>query len=412
MESVASAGGVMLSESTARLVEDATVLGEPELVRIKGADEPVPARRLLAASPERTRPGRQAPTLVGRDWQMNTAAGILDQSISGAGCVAGVVGPPGIGKSRIVCEVSKLAANRGVEVYSTFCESHTREVPFHVAARLLRNTFGVTDPDSAAARARVRTRIPHADPEDMLLLDDLLGIRDPDVDPPAIAPDARRRRLTALLNSAALARSSPAVYVIEDAHWIDEVSESMLRTPGAQTIALAPLNAAQTAALTAELLGADPSVSKVAAQIVERAAGNPFFAEAMVRDLADRRVLVGDRSGYVCQDDAEISVPGSLQATIAARIDRLGAGAKHALYAGAVIGMRFTPDLLTVHGRRRVRGRDHGVARRRARRSGGVHPARRIRVPASADPHRGLRSATQGRPRRAAPAPCCRDRAG
>ena len=75
---------------------------------------------------------------------------------------------------------------------------------------------------------RVRSRVPDADPEDLLLFDDLLGIADPDVELPKIDPDARRRRLTALVNAASLARQAPAVYVIEDAHWIDEVSESMI----------------------------------------------------------------------------------------------------------------------------------------------------------------------------------------
>ena len=74
----------------------------------------------------------------------------------------------------------------------------------------------------------MRDQFRDADPEDLVLLDDLLGIRDPAVALPDVAPDARRRRLTALINSASLARTEPAVYVIEDAHWIDEVSESML----------------------------------------------------------------------------------------------------------------------------------------------------------------------------------------
>ena len=113
---------------------------------------------------------------------------------------------------------------------------------------------------------------------------------------------------------------APAVYVIEDAHWIDEVSESMLaefftvipqtpslvlvtyrpeyrgalsRVPGAQTIALAPLSDSETAALVSELLGPDPSVGGVATMIAEKAAGNPFFAEEIVRDLAERGVLHG-----------------------------------------------------------------------------------------------------------------------
>ena len=82
--------------------------------------------------------------------------------------------------------------------------------------------------DGQAARDRVRAQVPDADPEDLLLFDDLLGIADPDAALPTIDPDARRRRLTALVNAASLARETPAVYVVEDAHWIDEVSESML----------------------------------------------------------------------------------------------------------------------------------------------------------------------------------------
>jgi class 3 adenylate cyclase len=372
MESVAPPGGVMLSESTARLVEHATVLGAPEWVLVKGAEQPLPARRLLGAAAERVGVARREPTLVGRTWEMNTVAGILDQAISGAGCVVGVVGPPGIGKSRIMREAVTLATGRGVEVFTASCESHTREVPFRLVARLLRTVFGVSDLDQVAGRAQVRARVPDANPEDLLLLDDLLGIGDPDVALPAITPDARRRRLAALLNAVALARTTPALYMIEDVHWIDEVSEAMLaefvtvvpqshslvlityrpeyrgvlsRTPGAQTISLAPLNSAQAAALTTELLGTDPSVRALAARIAERAAGNPFFAEEMVRDLAQRGVLDGDRGAYLCRDDAaDISVPGTLQATIAARVDRLGRPAKQFLYAAAVIGARFRAE--------------------------------------------------------------------
>ncbi|OSC32545.1 cyclase [Mycobacterium vulneris] len=374
MESAAPPGGVLLSESTARLVEHATVLGASEWVDVKGAEKPLPARRLLAAAVERVGVGRREPTLVGRTWEMNTVSGILDQTINGAGCVVGVVGPAGIGKSRIMREAVALATGRGVEVFTVACESHTRDVPFRLVTRLMRTVFGVSGLDEPAGRARVRARIPDANPEDLLMLDDLLGIGDPHAAPPAITADARRRRLAALLNAVAVNRIAPTQYVIEDVHWIDEVSEAMLsefvtvvpqshslvlmtyrpeyrgalsRTPGAQTISLAPLNSAQTAALTTELLGTEPSVRALAARIAERAAGNPFFAEEMVRDLAQRGVLDGDRGAYRCRDDAaDISVPVTLQATIAARVDRLGRSAKHFLYAAAVIGARFRADLV------------------------------------------------------------------
>ena len=102
-----------------------------------------------------------------------------------------------------------MARSRGVEVFSAFCESHTSQVPFHAVARLLRAATGVEGLDGQAARARVRDQIPDADPEDVLLLDDLLGIADPSTAIPAIDPDARRRRLTALVNAAMLSRETP-----------------------------------------------------------------------------------------------------------------------------------------------------------------------------------------------------------
>jgi adenylate cyclase len=156
MESVAPPDGVMLSESTARLVEDAAVLSEPEMVRIKGANDPVAACRLIATTPQHQHSRRNDPTLVGRAWELNTIAAILDEAVDGAGCVISVLGPPGIGKSRIVRESAALANSRGVEVFTTYCESHTSDIPFHAVAGLLRAGMGVNGLDRAAARARVR----------------------------------------------------------------------------------------------------------------------------------------------------------------------------------------------------------------------------------------------------------------
>jgi len=378
MESVAPPGGVMLSASTARLVEGAASLGELELVRIKGAAEPVPVRRLLGMGDGHRGAGRAESNLVGRGWEMAAVEGLLERAIDGHGAVVGVVGSPGIGKSRLVREVSAMAAARGVEVFTAFCESRASEVPFGVVAGLLRAATGVRGLDNAAARAVVRAQFPDADPEDVLLLEDLLGIGDPEVALAKVDPDARRRRLTALVNAASLARQAPAVYVVEDVHWIDEVSESMLaefftvipqtpslvlisyrpeyrgalsRVPGAQSIALAPLSDSETAALVTELLGPDRSVGGLVTMIAERAAGNPFFVEEMVRELAERRVLRGNRSAYVSTVGAgEVSVPATVQATIAARIDRLDPAAKRTLSAAAVIGSRFDPGLLETLG--------------------------------------------------------------
>jgi hypothetical protein len=245
-------------------------------------------------------------------------------------------------------------------------------------ARLLRAATGVEGLDAPAARDRVRAQVPDADPEDVLLFDDLVGTADPNAPLPAIDPDARRRRLTALVNAASLARAEPALYVIEDAHWIDEVSESMLadffaviphtrsmvlityrpeyegaltRVHGEQTIALAPLSDSEAAALITGLLGADPSVGALGQTIADRAGGNPFFAEEIVRELAERGVLHGEQGAYASSAEvAEVSVPATLQATIAARIDRLDPTSKRTLSTAAVVGSQFGLDLLSVLG--------------------------------------------------------------
>ena len=378
MESVAPPGGVMLSASTARLVEGAAAVGEPEMVRIKGAEQPVSAHRLLGMGERHRGVGRAEATLVGRRWEMSAVESLLDRAVDGHGAVVGVAGPPGIGKSRLVREVAALAHQRGVEVFTAFCESHTGQVPFHAVAGLLRAATGVEGLDAPAARDRLRDRVGDADPEDVLLLEDLLGIGDPAAVLPRIDPDARRRRLTALVNAASVARDTPAVYVVEDAHWIDQVSESMLadfftvipqtpslvlvtyrpeyqgalaRLPGAQTIALAPLSDLEATSLVSELLGPDPSLSELSQTIAARAAGNPFFAEEIVRDLAERGVLRGEPGAYRSTAAiAFVSVPATVQATIAVRIDRLDPKAKRTLSTASVIGSRFGLDLLTVLG--------------------------------------------------------------
>lgn len=373
MESAAPAGGVLLSESTARLVDGFAAMAERELVTIKGSESAVPARRLLGMVPAEAHLRRWNPTLIGRTWELTTLAVILRESVSGRGSVSSVVGPPGIGKSRVVAETAQLATNQGIEVFSAHCESHTSDVPFIAVARLLRSVFGIQNIAPEPARELLRAHIPDADPEDVLLLDDLVGIGDPAVELPDIRPDARQRRLGKLLNAAAVARTRPAVYVVEDVHWIDATSEAMLaefltvvprthsfvlvtyrpeyqgqlsRMSGSQTIVLSPLSEAHTRDLVGELVGMDESVAALAEQITEKAEGNPFFVEEITRDLAERGVLEGARGDYRSRGEGTVSLPETLQATIGARIDRLDPMLKHALNAAAILGARFDAALL------------------------------------------------------------------
>ena len=376
MESVAPAGGVMISESTARLVEHIAVLDDPSLVNTKNAAEPVPARRLRGMLASRTVVGRRESTLVGRGDEMDTITGTLRECLEGHGCVVGVRGLAGIGKSRFCRELVKIAQGSGMATFSTSCESHSSEVPFGLVSRLLRDVLQISDDEQEAGRAALRTRFGQADPEDVVLLEDLLGIRDAAAASPNVSAEARRRRLAGLIGTPAMSPAQPTVYVIEDVHWIDAASEAMLadlltnvslnraivviayrpeytgvlsQLPAIRHIALEPLDDSAAWEMTAELIGSHPSVDELAANIIERSAGNPFYVQEIIREFAERKVIVGERGAYRRQlEIADISVPPTLQATIGARIDRLTPPAKRAVNAAAIIGSRFGVDLLNV----------------------------------------------------------------
>ena len=373
MESVAPPGGVMLNESTARLVQDSAVLSDPQFVHVKGARDQV-AARLLVGVHSRTAIDRRLSTFVGRSREMATLTGRLERAISGEGQVVVVVGSPGIGKSRIASEMATLARDRGVDVISAQCQSHAIDVPLGVAAHLLQEAFGVGETEPDVAQAKLRALFADSDGDDVLLLEDLLGIADPADPMPNIPPDASRRRLARLINTALLERSAPALYVVEDVHWIDEASDALLaelilvlaqnrsmvlvthrpeyqgallQATNTTTIGLAPLADVDTKALVTELLGPQCSAGALVPQICDHARGNPFFAEEIVRDLAERGVLTGTRGAYACPGgSAEVKVPATLEAAIAARIDRLDVAAKQTLNSAAVVGSPFDADMI------------------------------------------------------------------
>lgn len=381
MESIAPPGGVMVSDATARLVEDMAVLGPVDRYAIKGSDERVPARLLRAITRAGAVAGRREAAFVGRDREMTMIASLLDDAAATGGAMA-ISGPAGIGKSRVCRELLKAARHREMASFITVCESHSREIPFRAVARLAQDFLGITDLESGTARAELRARFPSAEPADLVLLDELIGIRDPEADVPAVSAETRRRRVSALLDTAAAAYSAPIVFVVEDVHWIDAASESTLaslfdelttpivvvltyrpeydgalsRLPGVHRIPLGPLSGGAASAIAAELMGSDPSVGALTERIIDSAAGNPFYVQEIVRDFSARGVIVGERGAFRRQREVgDLSVPPTLQATIGARIDRLSMPAKRILNAAAVIGRRFGPELLAV-----VLGEDDG----------------------------------------------------
>jgi adenylate cyclase len=290
--------------------------------------------------------------------------------------VVGVVGEPGVGKSRLIREFNSIATHYATEVVITRCESHTAEVPLHALSRLLRAMFGVRGLDRAATRARISDRLREVSalqPGDAEVVFDLLAIGDSADAAPNLSALSRRHRLVEVMAKFARNRPLRQVFVVEDLHWMDAASDDVLasfaesmdadhsiligtfrpeyrgrlREMAQSTVRLAPLDGAATEVLAAGLLGRRSADDGVAERIAQHAAGNPFFVEETVRDLAGRGVLVGSRGDYrVVADLDSISVPPTVQSVLAARIDRLGTVEKSVLNVAAVIGSSFDLNVL------------------------------------------------------------------
>ena len=373
MEAAAPAGAVLCSLSTARLIEDVTRLGPVEDVVIKGAASPVPARRLLAVESDRMVLGRNEGMMLGRETELSWLGKVFDAK---RGCLVGIVGDPGLGKSRLITEFTAIAAHEGADVVVARCESHTSTLAFRALSRLLRAMFGVEGLSDADAReytlGQLRGLLTEHSPDAQILFE-AMGIAGAGADPPQVSIDGRRRRLVEMMAQTVLAHPNRTVFVLDDVQWVDAPSDHVLSEFAAtlkvttsilvtayrpefhgalyrhshQTITLRPLMESTAVRLVGQLLGSDPSLVSLTDRIVMAVSGNPFFAEEIVRDLAGSGVLTGSRGHYrLAIDVSDIAVPASVQAVVAARIDRLPPEAKSILNAAAVIGTHFDVDIL------------------------------------------------------------------
>jgi adenylate cyclase len=373
VEAAAPPGGVLCSLSTARLVEDATQQGPVEEVAVKGTDELVPTRRLLAVESDRMLLGRSEGMLLGRDEELRSLRDLFDAARGG---LVGIVGAPGVGKSRLIGEFTTIAASQGADVVVARCEAHTTTIAFGALSRLLQAMFSVEGLGDAAARIHAAAQCGGAltpGSADAQILFEAIGIADSTAPALEVSVDGRRRRLVDVTARAVRARSSRTVFVVEDTQWIDAPSDDVLAEFAAtldmttsvfvtthrpefhgalhdnadQTIVLQPLTDTMAVRLVRQILGGEPSLAGLAERIAVVAVGNPFFVEEIVRDLAGRNVLSGSRGAYRLTGEVdEIGVPATVQAVLAARIDRLPVATKSILNAAAVIGSQFDIDAL------------------------------------------------------------------
>jgi adenylate cyclase len=376
MEALAEPGRAYLAEPAAALARGFFALDDLGEFEIKGVSHPVRVSELAGVGTARSRLDlsreRGFSRFVGRDAEMAALEEALAQAVAGDGAAVGIVAEPGVGKSRLCFELAERARSRGVEVFACQGQAHGREIPFMPVLQMLRTYFGIADADpERMVREKIAGRTLLLDPgfaEDLPVLFDFLGVPDPDRPLPALSAEARHRALRGVVCRLVRApkRREPIVTLIEDLHWMDDASEVLLgellgsvdgtktlalvnfrpeyepgwRTPeNYRQISLEPLGAADTEELLHDLTGEDPSLEGLAGLVHERSAGNPFFVEEIVRELAEDGTLEGERGSYrLARPIEELSVPASVQTVLAARIDRLAPEAKLLLQAMSVAG--------------------------------------------------------------------------
>jgi class 3 adenylate cyclase len=384
MEQIAEPGKVYLSANTASLVEGYFVLGALGDFQVKGARRPLRVYELTGPGPARgaldVARNRGLTRFVGRSAEAGMLDGAAQQAFAGQGQVIGIVGEPGVGKSRLCHEFAARQRASGVAVHHVAGQAHAKAVPLAPVLELLRAYFEIAERDSdQVARERITAKLrvlgePFDD--DLPLLFDFLAVPDPARPAERMDPEARQRRLLGLTKRVTRAQSAhePTVTIVEDLHWLDPASEVFLANQveavqgsGSLTllnfrpeyhapwmsrsyyrqIALLPLGAQATGELLADLLGADPSLDGLAELIRERTQGNPFFIEEIVRALVDGASIEGNRGAYrLARPVQQATVPATVQAVLAARIDRLAPREKAVLHAAAVIGKEFVAGVL------------------------------------------------------------------
>jgi class 3 adenylate cyclase/tetratricopeptide (TPR) repeat protein len=389
MEQLAEPGRAYLTEYTAALISGYFELRDKGLLEIKGVRRPLRVYELAGAGAARTRldvaGARGFTRLVGRESELASLETALDRVIGGKGQVLGIVAEPGLGKSRLCYELAQRCRERGITVYEGHGVAHGKRVPWLVVLELLRGYFAIAEQDDEqTARDQVAGKVLQLDEalsDALPLLFDFLGVPDPERPAARMDPEARQRQIFATVRRLMHARSrrEPALILIEDLQWLDGSSEAFLENmvealPGTRTLLLvnfrpeyhagwmqksyyqqlplSPLGEQAIEELLQDLLGADPSLDGLSQLIAERTGGNPFFIEEVVKGLVDKGSLTGDKGAYrLARSVDEVTIPPTVQAVLAARIDRLPEHEKAVLQSAAVIGRQF-PEAVLRHAMR------------------------------------------------------------
>jgi class 3 adenylate cyclase/tetratricopeptide (TPR) repeat protein len=384
MEQMAKPGSILITTATLRLAEGyirTTPLGP---IPIKGLDTPMQVFEVAGASGIQRRlqatAARGLTRFVGRDAECATLRQALERAEAGHGQVVAVVGEAGVGKSRLLYELLQAPPTQGWRILESASVSYGKATPYFPVLDLLRRYAHVDERDDARTiRAKVTGQVLTLDATLQDTLPALLALLEvlPDDSPfLTLDPPQRRQRTLAALKRVLLRESQvqPVLLVFEDLHWIDSETQALLDSlveslPTARVLLLVnyrpeyqhgwgsktyytqlrldPLPPVSAQALLQALLGDDANLAPLPPLLIARTEGNPFFLEESVRTLVETGVLIGEPGAYrLAQALPTIHVPATVQAVLAARIDRLAPEEKRLLQTAAVVGTEVPLPLL------------------------------------------------------------------
>jgi class 3 adenylate cyclase/tetratricopeptide (TPR) repeat protein len=384
MEQLAAPGSILLTAATLRLVEGLVRVNALGPVPVKGLTDPVEVFELVGASTLRWRfqaaAARGLTRFVGRQTELEALRQTLTQAEAGHGQVVAIVGEAGVGKSRLVYEFTHSHRTPGWLILESASVSYGKATAYFPVVDLLKRYCHVDDGDEPrTVRAKVTGQVLTLDTALQEVLPALLFLLDvlPEDSPfLTLDPPQRRRQTLDALKRLLLreTQAQPMLLVFEDLHWIDSETQALLDTlveslPTVRLLLLVnyrpeyqhgwssktyyaqlrldPLPTASAEDFLQALVGDDPSLVPLKQLLVARTQGNPFFLEESVRTLVETGVLVGTPGTYrLAQVLPTVQVPATVQAVLAARIDRLPPEEKRLLQTAAVIGMEVPFALL------------------------------------------------------------------
>ncbi|HUF76780.1 MAG TPA: adenylate/guanylate cyclase domain-containing protein [Longimicrobiales bacterium] len=376
MEQFASPGSILLTPSTLELVEGFVAVKPLGPVPVKGLASAVEVYEVTGAGPARTRlqavARRGLTRFVGRDAELEQLRRAQGLAGTGHGQLATVVGEAGVGKSRLVRELTHRHPPAEWLVLEAGASSYGKATSYLPVSALLRSYFKLGERDrDEDIRARISARLSALGESPWPAapaLEALLGVPVENAPWQELEPRQRRQHTLDVVRRLILRESQiqPLLLVLEDLHWIDAETQAWLdglvdALPAARLLLLVtyrpeyqhawgnrtyytqlrvdPLPHEGAEDLLQALLGADAELASLRRLLIERTEGNPFFLEESVRTLVETQALVGERGAHrLAQALDRVQVPATVQAILASRIDRLPLAEKQLLQSAAVIG--------------------------------------------------------------------------